>query len=670
MTPDAAPATPPAHDGRVGLDGSAGDFTVHERIGEGSAAVVHRAVHRSMGIEVALKVWRRDLAAAQRGHFLQECRLQWQLSDHPRIVRLYWAGAPDDGPPWLAMELFPQSLANRLTRGEPLSEVEAAQIADDLVSGLAALHEGGVLHRDVKPANVMLRDGRAALGDFGIATPVGVATMDTAAGTELFVAPELFADEPPSTRSDVYSAAVTVGRLFADPPPRLDAVLTRASSYHAADRPADASALLGLLRAALNPPARQADTATTQVAGPAAGPRRARRAHAAPTGRRRIVRRTGLAVIAVVVLAAGTWRWLDPGATAGITGTTAKTLSAPTAPGSGLPPGVPAAAPSGVVVDPGDGAADVTWAAPDVGGDAEAVVAAVAADGSASPGCVAPTGATTCRITGLTNGVTYAVTVSLRTEAGTGPQAPPQSTVPYPESLMSGPDLALWLDGSDPTTLLASSGCTGPPADAAVGCWVDKSDRTNNAAQDALAYRPKIASSSGRRQLSFPPGSSLAIARPADLPVGTTPSTVFVTARVGRPVVGPPRVALSWGSDTDPGAARTFAKVERTRGASVGGGIEGGAKPGRWDDEVPTVVVGQHTATQVSARLNGSAATTVDIAVDTGVNSAYVGRGPGPDGLFWQGSVAEIIVFDRILDAAELTAVDNYLFRKWGVGIP
>lgn len=220
-----------------------GDFRILERLGEGSSAVVYRAVNQTIQAQVALKRWRYQLTRAQRMRFLSECRLQWQLSGHPNIVRLLWAEAPDDGPPWLAMELFEQSLAGRLL-GPPLPDAEAWRIALGLVRGLAAMHALGVLHRDVKPGNVLLTGGRVALGDLGISILADWHTVDAAAGTDAYVAPELQAGAPPSFRSDVYSAAVTLRRLFgACPPPDVERLLTRGASHDPRDRPADAGQL-------------------------------------------------------------------------------------------------------------------------------------------------------------------------------------------------------------------------------------------------------------------------------------------------------------------------------------------------------------------------------------------------------------------------------------------
>ncbi|MGL5809491.1 MAG: glycoside hydrolase family 6 protein, partial [Nocardioides sp.] len=257
-----------------------GTFDVLEQLGEGGAAVVYRARHRLMGVEVALKVLRGTLSANQREKFLQECRLHWQLADHPHVVRVYWAGAPEDGPAWLATELYTESLTDRLDADPTLGPDERQNYARDILRGLAALHGAGILHRDVKPSNVMLKDGQAALADFGLATARDDWTREVVSGSRRFLAPEVLSGGAPSTQSDVYSAALSIRDLYADQElsPTIESLLTRAASYALADRPIDGADFLSRWEQATDAAARPASNAGVEAAaGQARGPGRVAR---------------------------------------------------------------------------------------------------------------------------------------------------------------------------------------------------------------------------------------------------------------------------------------------------------------------------------------------------------------------------------------------------------
>lgn len=216
------------------------DFDILDKLGEGASAEVYHAHNLTFDVTVALKLWRRPLTPDQTRKFLDECRLHFRLADHPNIVRLYWAEAPDGARPWLATEVCDLSLAERLRQQPPLSPLEADLIAEDILGGLAAIHDLHHLHRDIKPANVLLKRGRALLCDMGIAMHADAHTRDGAAGSTYYLAPELEHTATPTYRSDVYSAAMTLRALLPQPRnPALDALITRATSTNPDDRPAD-----------------------------------------------------------------------------------------------------------------------------------------------------------------------------------------------------------------------------------------------------------------------------------------------------------------------------------------------------------------------------------------------------------------------------------------------
>src|SRR6185312_13067562 len=141
---------------------------------------------------------------------------------HPNILTILAADV-QDGRPWLAMELCRRgSLATYVADRGPLDVPTVLRVLARLADGLAVAHEVGVVHCDIKPANVMLTDdGEPALGDFGIArVSVGRATTTTTAGFSLdHVAPELLDDGTRSPRSDVYSLGTTAWELLVGLPP-------------------------------------------------------------------------------------------------------------------------------------------------------------------------------------------------------------------------------------------------------------------------------------------------------------------------------------------------------------------------------------------------------------------------------------------------------------------
>lgn len=274
------------------------DFTILGKIGSGALADVYRVSKGDLGSEFALKRWRNEVDGDVWRKFADECRLQFRLSDHPNIVRLHWCESRPGRAPWLVTELYTESLAAYLERHSPLPVAESARLSDDILAGLAAIHEHGHLHRDVKPANVLVKHGRAALTDLGLAMRIGDHTLVNGAGTPMYLAPELVRGAAPSTRSDVYAAAATISRLVGlDVPAGVEAVLDRALSHHVGDRPADANDLRTAMRSAFEAAGWLAPPVVTASSGPAT-PAPARRGR---PSRRAVV----IAGAAVAVLGTG-----------------------------------------------------------------------------------------------------------------------------------------------------------------------------------------------------------------------------------------------------------------------------------------------------------------------------------------------------------------------------
>ena len=246
------------------------DFTVLRVLGVGATATVYEAREEPLGRIVALKVLDR---AEPEWHvrFLSEARTMASLR-HPHLAQVHRFGTDSaTGLPFLAMERYDGSLADRLTKSRTLPEAEAATLGLALADALFALH-GHVpplVHRDVKPSNVLLAaDGRMALADFGLARKLAPdATALTAhdagqPGTWLYAAPEQRAGRPPAPAADWYSLGVTLFRCLTGGFPGAGGELPRdvAAEVARAWRPL----LRGLLRE--DPVLRLADPETIRAA--------------------------------------------------------------------------------------------------------------------------------------------------------------------------------------------------------------------------------------------------------------------------------------------------------------------------------------------------------------------------------------------------------------------
>ncbi|MQY16298.1 Serine/threonine-protein kinase PknD [Streptomyces sp. RB5] len=189
-----------------------GRFELLERLGSGGMGTVWRARDTALERDVALKEVHPDAVTLPRERVLREARALARLS-HPNVVTIHHIVEADPHP-WLVMELVPgQSLQDRLATG-PIAPHEAARIGLDVLSGLRAAHAAGIHHRDVKPANVLLRpDGRAVLTDFGIAVLQGSTQLTNpgeVVGSPEYIAPERVrgaADEP---AADLWSLGMTL----------------------------------------------------------------------------------------------------------------------------------------------------------------------------------------------------------------------------------------------------------------------------------------------------------------------------------------------------------------------------------------------------------------------------------------------------------------------------
>ena len=197
----------------------AGRYQIEDIIGKGGSGIVLRVFDRTAQNVVALKVLKSELARDARWEkrFSRELRLGRPIQ-HPNVCRIFDIGEAD-GHRFLTMEIARGgSLRDELKRGGGLERPLEEKMADAraVIGGLAALHAAGVVHRDFKPDNLLrMEDGRLVLSDFGLATDAATAPGATVLiGTPHYMAPEVLAGEPATSRSDVWALAVVLHEIF------------------------------------------------------------------------------------------------------------------------------------------------------------------------------------------------------------------------------------------------------------------------------------------------------------------------------------------------------------------------------------------------------------------------------------------------------------------------
>lgn len=273
-----------------------------EHIGRGGFADVYRAEQLSLRRPVAVKVLRSQASDPEvDARFQRECHAIGKVSNHPHIIAVHHGGLTSNGRAYLVMEYLPGgSLADRVREQGPMPVREVVDATAKIARALAVAHRAGVLHRDVKPANIMISAyGEPALGDFGIARIEGGHQTVTGQVTASIVhaAPEVLEGRRPTPAADIYSLGSTlfelaVGhapyynpsdesmwpvmkRILSEPmpspesvgfSPALGVVFRRATARDPNDRYHDADEMAGALTALLD------DPAALDRAAPAPGP--------------------------------------------------------------------------------------------------------------------------------------------------------------------------------------------------------------------------------------------------------------------------------------------------------------------------------------------------------------------------------------------------------------
>jgi serine/threonine protein kinase len=199
---------------------AAGRYRIERELGRGGMAAVYLAHDEDLNRPVAIKILPQHLAAdnAFRARFLREARLAAGLS-HPNLVRVYDAGEADDRP-FIVMEYV---RGNSLANAGRIAADRVVELGVQACAGLQHAHDAGLVHRDVKPANLLVHDdGALKIADFGIAraaestrhTEVG-----TLLGTAAYLAPEQIAGEDATVSSDIYSLGAVLYELLTGRPP-------------------------------------------------------------------------------------------------------------------------------------------------------------------------------------------------------------------------------------------------------------------------------------------------------------------------------------------------------------------------------------------------------------------------------------------------------------------
>src|ERR1043166_8741471 len=215
-----------------------GKFLLLNTLGIGGVGTVYKAIDLSLNRYLALKILRPKLAANPQftGNFSREARAAASVS-HPNVAQIYSFGE-QEGQYYLAMELLERgSLDDRMSHLGKLPEKEVLEIGVEIASALRAAQQRGLLHRDVKPGNILFNDeGGPRIVDCGLARatePQGPQPSGPVWGTPYYIAPEKLLGQPEDLRSDIYSLGATLFHALAGRPPFEAATAADVVSKHA-----------------------------------------------------------------------------------------------------------------------------------------------------------------------------------------------------------------------------------------------------------------------------------------------------------------------------------------------------------------------------------------------------------------------------------------------------
>ena len=211
----------PACGERVRIARSFNHFELRETLGTGGMGTVYRARDTQLDRDVALKLLRKDLGPEYANQLQQEARITASVN-HPHVVQVFSFGHDHDQY-YLVMELVDRgTLDDLMAEQKKIPEADVLRTGIEVARGLRAAYQKGLIHRDVKPANILFNEeGMAKISDFGLAGIVEPQTQTSGAiwGTPYYIAPERLNNQPEDFRSDIYSLGATLFHAVAGRPP-------------------------------------------------------------------------------------------------------------------------------------------------------------------------------------------------------------------------------------------------------------------------------------------------------------------------------------------------------------------------------------------------------------------------------------------------------------------